>query len=49
MVGAKPHTGKDNLDKLNKYGATLKPQIEVCVQPPSQSDRISRIGRLRLV
>ena len=34
--GASPHTGKGTEDKLNEFGATLSPPIEI-VRQPSQS------------
>ena len=36
--GARPHTGKDTINILNKNGATLSPKIEVCTQPAQSPD-----------
>ena len=36
--GARPHTGKNNVERLNAYGAKLKPKIVVVTQPPNSPD-----------
>ena len=36
--GARPHTGKDSVKKLNDIGAKLSPQIEVRTQPAQSPD-----------
>ena len=36
--GARPHTGKDVVNRLNEYGKTLSPSIEVRTQPAQSPD-----------
>ena len=38
MDGASPHTGKDMINRLNVFGATLTPRIKVVKQPPHSPD-----------
>ena len=36
--GARPHTGKDVVNRLNKIGASLSPKLEVRTQPAQSPD-----------
>jgi hypothetical protein len=38
MDNAMPHAGNGNLDRLNKYGATLTPKVELNLQPANSLD-----------